>query len=282
MAGTESAAAAGALGPAALIPAGLGVLTGLGQTVSGLINHKKDKAELSRLSPAFFKVQDEYQRNENQAAEMAGEGLTQSSKDFYGDMSSRGLSSGISGILAAGGDPNNISRLFDTYNTSLRKMATDDSEAHINNIKYFQQVGKDLAGQKTQQWAINEYQPYQNKLKELTERVAADKQNIWNGIQGAIGGVTAGVTASQNDKLLGNLFKGIDDGDTGVGTSAVKSAIKSGVSGVVENAVKGAISDPFKPASKQMASPSVTQEEISAMTPDQFSEYMDSIGAKKY
>jgi hypothetical protein len=31
-----------------------------------------------------------------------------------------------------------------------------------------------------------------------------------------------------------------------------------------------------------MASPSVTQEEISAMTPDQFSEYMDSIGAKKY
>lgn len=224
----------------------LGVAAGVGQTVSGLINMKKDKAELARLAPAFYKIQDEYQRNENQAAEMAGSGLTQGSKDFYGDMAGRGLSSGISGMLAAGGDPNNIARLFDSYNTSARKLATDDSEAHVNNIKYFQQVGKDFAGQKTQQWAINEYQPYQNKLKELTQKIAANKQNIWNGIQGIAGGVQAGVTASQNERLLGSLFKGIDDG--GVSTMAQKAEI----SGNAVNAFNF-ISDPFRKKSSSNA-----------------------------
>lgn len=269
--------ATGALGPASLIPAALGVASGIGQTVSGIINQKKDKAELARLAPAFYKIQDEYQRNENQAAEMAGGGLTQGSKDFYGDMAGRGLSSGISGMLAGGGDPNNIARLFDSYNTSARKLATDDSEAHINNIKYFQQVGKDLAGQKTQQWAVNEYQPYQNKLKELTQKIAANKQNIWNGIQGAIGGAQAGVTSMQNDKLLGNLFKGLNK--TG-GKTAIQAAAAAGKAVNAFNFV----SDPFKKQEADVHSeaPQVTQDEISSMSPDQFSEYMNSIGAKKY
>lgn len=244
--GAGVGAAAGALGPAALVPAALGVVSGIGQTISGIINQKKDKAELARLAPAFYKIQDEYQRNENQAAEMAAGGLSQGSKDFYSDMAGRGLGSGISGVLAAGGDPNNIARLFDSYNTSMRKLATDDSEAQISNIKYFQQVGKDLAGQKTQQWAINEYQPYQNKLKELTQKIAANKQNIWNGIQGAIGGVQAGVTASQNERLLGSLFKGIDDG--GVSTMAQKAEI----SGNAVNAFRF-ISDPFRKKSSSNA-----------------------------
>jgi hypothetical protein len=255
----------------------LGVAAGVGQTVSGIINQKKDKAELARLAPAFYKIQDEYQRNENQAAEMAGGGLTQGSKDFYGDMAGRGLSSGISGMLAAGGDPNNIARLFDSYNTSARKLATDDSEAQINNIKYFQQVGKDLAGQKTQQWAVNEYQPYQNKLKELTQKIAANKQNIWNGIQGAIGGVQAGVTATQNEKLLSSLFKGIDGGANSTATQ------KADAAGKAVNAFNF-ISDPFKKqeADIHTEGPVATQEEISSMSPDSFSEYMNSIGAKKY
>jgi len=270
----------GALGPAALIPAALGVVSGIGQTISGIINQKKDKAELARLTPAFYKIQDEYQRNENQAAEMAGGGLTQGSKDFYGDMAGRGLSSGISGMLAAGGDPNNIARLFDSHNTSMRKLATDDSEAQINNIKYFQQVGKDLAGQKTQQWAVNEYQPYQNKLKELTQKIAANKQNIWNGIQGAIGGAQAGVTSMQNDKLLGNLFKGIDD--TGGATMIDKAAIR----GKAINSFNF-IPDPFKkqeaPVSKNEPQ-QVTQDEISQMSPEQFSEYMNQFtsGTKQF
>lgn len=198
---------------AAAVPAIIGGVASAGQAIFGAKDLKDDKAELSRLAPAFYKVQDEYYGNYNSAAEMAGSGLTAASKDFYSDMAGRGLGSAIGAVSEAGGSPNDIAKMFDSYNTSIRSMGIEDSERQIGNIKYFQQVGKELAGQKTQQWAINEYAPYQNKLKELTARIAADKQNIWGGIMGVAGAAQAGVTSMQNEKLLADLFKGGDKED---------------------------------------------------------------------
>jgi hypothetical protein len=205
----------------AAIPAIIGGLASAGQAISGASNLRKDKAELARLSPAFYKIQDEYYGNYNQAAEMAGSGLTAGAKDYYSDMAGRGLGSAIGATMESGGSPNDIAKMFDSYNQSIRSLGVEDSERQVANIKYFQQVGKDLAGQKTQQWVINEYAPYQNKLKELTNRIAADKQNIWGGIQGVAGAAQAGVTAMQNDKLLNDLFKGVGDKDVGTKINAM-------------------------------------------------------------
>lgn len=229
-------AAAAGLGPAALIPAGLGLITGGIKAIGAGKQLKKDKAELARLTPAFYKVQDEYYNNKNSAAELAQGGLTQNAKDFYGDMAGRGLSTGVSGVLQAGGSPNDIAKIFDSYNTSISELGVKDAETHINNIKYYHQVGKDLAGQKTQQWAINEYAPYQNKLKELTQRIDADKKNIWGGIDQAIGSVQAGVTSMQNEKMINNLFK-----------SGVPGAEGSATGGGAANGLLSTISaaDPF-------------------------------------
>lgn len=280
------AAAAGALGPAALIPAALGVLTGGAQAISSAIGLKKDRKELDRLKQPFYKVQDEYYRNNNQAAELASGGITQGAKDFYSDMAGRGLGAGISGVLQAGGSPNDISKIFDSYNTSIRKLGVDDAEAQINNIKYYHQTNRDLAGQKTQQWAINEYQPYQNKLKDLTERVAANKANIWKGVQGVVGSVQAGVTASQNNKLLDNLFKGsAGDPTGGFGTSIAKSAFRTAASSVA-----GKLRDPFSSNSDSTSNDGsgVHQEEfldmVSSMSPEEFSDYMNqfSSGTKQF
>lgn len=217
-------AAAAGLGPAALIPAGLGLITGGIKAIGAGKRLKEDKAELARLTPAFYKIQDEYYNNKNSAAELAQGGLTQNAKDFYGDMAGRGLGTGVSGVLQAGGSPNDIAKIFDSYNTSISELGVKDAETQINNIKYYHQVGKDLAGQKTQQWAINEYAPYQNKLKELTQRIDADKKNIWGGIDQAIGSAQAGVTSMQNEKMINNLFKsgvpGAEGSATGGGGAA--------------------------------------------------------------
>lgn len=183
-----------------------GAAVNIGKTISGAVNLKKDKAELSRLTPAFYKIQDEYYGNRDSAAELAQGGLPQATKDYYTSESARGLGSGISAINSSGGNPNDIARIFDSYNRGIRKIGADDAEAQIGNIKYFHQVNKDLAAQKTIQWGVNEYQPHQNELKELTQRIAADKQNIWSGIQGAIGSAQAGVTGMQNNKLLQSLY----------------------------------------------------------------------------
>lgn len=226
--------------PAAAVPALIGGLVSAGQAISGASQLQKDKAELKRLTPAFYKVQDEYFRNERQAAGLAGQGMTAGAKDFYSDMAGAGLGASISAAFQGNSDPSVISKIFDSYNNSIRKVATDDSEMQINNIKYYQQVGKDLAGQKTQQWAINEYQPYQNKLKELTQRISADKQNIWNGVQGMIGAGQAAVTATQNEKLIKGLF-----GESAKATAGVASGVAGAAAGMGDGLFSN-IQDPFQ------------------------------------
>lgn len=189
-----------------LAPAIAGTAFNTVQAIAAGRQQKRDKEELARLTPSYYKIQDEYFKNRNDALSLAQGGLPQASKDIYTDEINRGLGTGISAINEGGGTPNDIARLFDSYSSGLNRLTSEDAQRQIDNIKYYHQINKDLAGQKTIQWDVNEYQPYQNKLKELTQRIGADKQNISNGIQGAIGSVQAGVTSMGNAGLLGKLF----------------------------------------------------------------------------
>src|SRR5258707_11938631 len=159
-----------------------GIATGAAQSISGAVNLKKDKAELASLHRPFMKVQSEYEQNKNIAAAEAGGGLTSASKDLYESESQRGLGASVSALLQGGGDMNMISSIFDKYNRNTAGLAAEDSQAHQKNIEHFMGVNKDLASQKTTQFVVNELQPYENKLKELTQRVQGDKANIWGGI----------------------------------------------------------------------------------------------------
>jgi len=171
-----------------------GIATGAAQSISGAVNLKKDKAELASLKRPFEKVQDEYYQNRNIAAAEAGGGLTSASKDLYESESQRGLGASVSALLQGGGDMNMISSIFDKYNRNTAGLAAEDSQAHQKNIEHFMGVNKDLASQKTTQFVVNELQPYENKLKELTQRVQGDKANIWGGIGTALGSASAAGT----------------------------------------------------------------------------------------
>lgn len=171
-----------------------GVVAGAAQSISGGVNLKKDKAELAALHRPFYKIQKEYEENRNIAASEAQGGLPSATKDFYTSESQRGLGAGVSALLQGGGDMDMVSSLFDKYNRNTAGLASEDAQAHQKNIQYFMGANKDLAGQKTTQFVVNELQPYENKLKELTQRVAADKANIWGGIQTAVGSASAAGT----------------------------------------------------------------------------------------
>ena len=215
----------------AAAPAIIGTAVNIGRAFGAGAQEKKDKEELARLAKPFYKIQDEFYGNRNSALESAQSGLTQDSKDYYTDQVSRGLGTGISAVLQGGGGPNDIARLLDSYNSGIKSVAVEDSERKVDNIRYFHRMNNELAGEKIKQWTINEYQPYQNKLKELTQRIAADKQNKFNAIQGAIGSGQAVATSFQNSDLLKSLFK---EGSSAVG----------GMGSTAEDAGHG-ISDPF-------------------------------------
>ncbi len=180
----------------------LGAATGIGQFFDAQAEEKKAKRELAHLKPAFYKVQDEYLQNKNQAEELAGQGYTSAAKDYLTTETERGLGTAIGGISSSGGSPNDYSKLFDVYQNSINKTAAQDSEKQVENIQRLMAANKDYAGQKSMANVINEIQPYQNKLKELTQRAGAAKQNKAGGIDTLIGSISAFGTGQQNQQLV--------------------------------------------------------------------------------
>lgn len=188
------------------VAAGATVAIGGVKFFEGLSSKKKDEKELNSLHQPFYQVQSEYFQNRNLAEQQAGQGLNSATKQYQTQEAQRGLSAGLGDILKAGGDVNDTSMLLSQYNNSLSKTAGEDAQQHAANIGYFMNANKDLAGQKTTQWSINEYQPYEAKLKELKQNVGADKQNEIGGLTTAAGGLTAGITGNQNASLIKKLL----------------------------------------------------------------------------
>jgi hypothetical protein len=179
---------------------------GIGQFISGLTNEKKDKAALAALHPAFYKIQSEYFQNRNISEQQAGQGLPSAQRDYMTQGAERGLGAGIDAILRGGGGVNDASLLLSQYNQQIGKIGAEDAAQHIANLEYFKKANADLAGEKTKQWAINEYQPYEAKLKELKQNVQTDEQNKWGGLTSAVSSMIGAGTASSNKSLMNKLF----------------------------------------------------------------------------
>lgn len=201
--------------------------------IGGNKKEKEAKAGLANLKAPFYDIQNEYYQNVNKAAEMAQGGLPAATKDYYTNQSEKGLSAGIKAITGGGGNPNDVSKIFQTYTDSIGKISSADAATHIDNIKYYQSVNKDLAGQKNIQWAINKQQPYLNTLKQLNAALKAGeatKNEAFSdalssitsfgtsmlGKQSMSGGNKAGRATGEASGVMGRLFgnPGAGGGDT--------------------------------------------------------------------
>lgn len=180
--------------------------TGVFQFFKGMKDKKKDEQELSRLRQPFYKIQNEYFENKNISQELASGGLPPQQKEFLTGQAERGYGSGLDAILKTGGGVNAASMLLDKYNQEIGKIGAEDASQHLANIQYFQKANADLAGQKTMQWSINEYQPYEAKLKELKQNIATDEANKWGGLTTALSSMIGAGTANQNAGLMKKLF----------------------------------------------------------------------------
>lgn len=188
-----------------------GALIGIGTSVyKGIHAHnmeKKAEKERAGMKDPFFKIQDEYYQNKNIAAGIAQQGTDQATKDYQTIESERGLGAGIKGLAGQGGNPNAIAGLFDTFQRSVDKSGAEDSEAHLRNIQFYMDQASNIGNEKQKQWSLNEDQPYERKLKEITERIGASKQNEDNAVNEGIGSISALGTSLSNKQLLNSLNK---------------------------------------------------------------------------
>jgi hypothetical protein len=163
---------------------------------------KQAKAEGAALQRPYEKIPDEYFQNRNIAEQQALSGLSVDEKGYTRDQRGEAFGSAADALSKSGGTPNDYSKVIAAFNDSLKGEAAIDAQQHAKNIEYFMGVNRELAGQKTTQWGVNEYQPFESKLKEIQDRRIAATTNKNNAINEGIGSLAA-LSTSINSAVQG-------------------------------------------------------------------------------
>lgn len=177
------------------------VIGGLGaasKIVGGFINEHKAAEIEKRNKRPDFNIEDEYFQNRDAAASSAQHGLSESSLNFAKTNAERGLSASLGAMLETGAGANDVGSLYDHYNRSNLETAATDSQLQESKLKNFIDQNSQLAGQKTQRWVLNKYEPYKDKARAAAEMRGAAAQNIQTGISELAGTASSFATAQNN------------------------------------------------------------------------------------
>lgn len=168
--------------PLLAIGIGLMAAAGAAKSIHGANQAKQGRRMAAQNIRPEFEIQPEFIDNQALAASLAQSGLPESSLQYYTSNLERGLSSGTSAMLQAGGGPNAVSGLFDQYQQGLSGIAAADAQAKVNNIRYFIDRNRDLAEQRTMQWSLNKYEPYKDTARTAAQLQATGTENIFSGV----------------------------------------------------------------------------------------------------
>ncbi len=189
------------LAAAGLLTSGI---TGIGKAIFGADQIADGREALNNAVRPEYNIQDEYYKNVSIGENQAQTGFNQASKDYYSTQSERGLQSGIDATLRGGGGVNAIAELYDRYNEGNRRVAAEDDQLRFTKINNLMQLNKDLAGQKTYKWAIDEYEPYKDLVRRANAGIASGTQNVFSGL-GEVGSTlaNAAIATSQQEQQPG-------------------------------------------------------------------------------
>lgn len=175
--------------------------TGLIKAGEGYFQNKSAKADQAKNIRPTYQIPQEWYDNDNLAANMAQHGLTEPAMNYYTTQAQRGLSSGLGTVLQAGGGVNSIQDLYDSYDTGINKIATEDANLKNQNINNFIQANGNIANEKDKAFALNQYQPYIDRSKANAQKEIAGQQNMYSGIDD----VAKDVTAYSNRSSTGDV-----------------------------------------------------------------------------
>ena len=217
--------------PLFAIAAGVTALANGAKAISGASQTAKGKKLQKSLVRPEYQIEEEYYNNQSMAQSLAGQGMTSESKDLFSKQSERGLSYGMDTALQTGGGLNSIAELYDAYNQSNLKMAAEDSQLRISNIKNLMEQNTALAAQKTNKWAIDKYEPYKDKAKAAAEAIAAGNATMWNGISG-VAGAASTFAQGQAYKERTDAMSGLAGGSPQLAAAAPSQA-EFGLQGLI-------------------------------------------------
>ncbi len=174
-----------------LVGAGLGVAEGAANIIGGIGKSNAAKKLAASNKRPWYNIPTEYQENDNLAAGQAETGLSPSSVNYYTTNANRGLITGVNAITEGGGDVDNLAKLYDQFSQGLSQETAQDQQLKDQHLGTFINANKDFAGQKTQQWALNYYEPYKDTAQLASAEKNAGQSQENAGFSDVLGSVSS-------------------------------------------------------------------------------------------
>lgn len=168
----------GASGVASLVQAAVGVA----QMVQAGKQNREAKRLAKNLIRPDYEIPQEYRDNLALAESMAGQGLSDAAMEVYKTNANNTLTSSVDAILRGGGSVNNISDLYDTAENNFASLAALEDELRFKRQQVLMDQNEQMAQQRTTQWQVNEYAPYQDQKQLIAHLRGQANNNQWAGI----------------------------------------------------------------------------------------------------
>jgi len=177
----------------------IGLGLGAVETITGLINSGKAKAEAAALEKTRPKYsitpesKDELSLSESELSK----GMSSKAERAYTELSGGDFANSLDAILKGGGSVNNIGALYGANEGGRQKLALIEDDIRMRQLTNLISSRRNMTDQKDKQFEFNEWMPWSDKAKAVAgARVGADKQ-IFEGL-GTMG--AAGMRYGQNKR----------------------------------------------------------------------------------
>lgn len=166
---------------AVIVPAAIAAAIGIYKVAEGAHEKSQAKKLAATNRPVYNIPQSDY-NNLSIAQSMAGQGLSDGSKQILLDNADRGLATSVSAVLQGGGNPNDVGGIYKTYLDNLSNVAVYDNQMKVKNMDTLLAANYRMSDQTDKQWQINNWGPYADKLKAAAQLRAMGSDSTNSGL----------------------------------------------------------------------------------------------------
>lgn len=194
--------------PLAIIPAAIGAVTGIAQTIGG-ISAKKRAKNMTSEQPTF-NIPEIYGQNVGLLEQESQTGFSPQTLQLLAQTRQQGTAASTNAILQGGGNVSDIAKLYGQERQSMAELGATSDQLRSQKIQQAIEARKDLAGMQMQQWKMN-----------VLDRWAAKQQAAALLAQQGNEAVSSGINSivSSMGSMAGALGGGIGGGGGNAGKS---------------------------------------------------------------
>lgn len=196
----------------AVVPLLVGAAIGIGRGIAKSAKAKKDAR--NNVRPTYNTPKYELE-NLAYLENMAGQGLTDTTKQVYQQNASRGLTASLDAILKSGGNVNNVDNVVQRYLDSSNAIALADEQARVRNIQNLLDQNRRMSGYEDKKYQVNKYAPFVDKAQDIARRKAEGEAQINSGINSVSAGLGSMFSNNNMQGAISNVFGSNTGGNTG-------------------------------------------------------------------